>query len=58
MKLYFSKPSKIDGFWSWVHHRWQIHTPTGYMRYKTEHGVRYFGLTFISMERDKHGTVI
>ena len=58
MKVHFDKPSKIDGFWHWVYGTWQIHTPTGRLRYETEHGVRYFGLTFVSIERDKSGTVL
>ena len=58
MKVYFDRPGKIDGFWSWVYDRWQIHTPASYLRYETERGVRYFGLTFELIERDKYGTVL
>ena len=58
MKVYYSRPSKIDGFWNWVYGHWQIHTPTGHLRYETERGVRYFGLTFVLIERDRYGTVL
>ncbi len=58
MKIYYSRMGKIDGLWNWVYGSWRIHTPTGYLRYKTEQGVRYFGLTLVSVERNKYGGVL
>ena len=58
MKVSFDRPSAIDGFWSWVHHTWHIHTPTGRWRYQTETGSRWFGVTVVTVETDKHGSVL